>query len=326
MTGLISDRSSLTRFAWLSIAAALITIILKAVAYFLTGSVGLLSDALESIVNLVGAIMALTMLTIAARPEDEDHAYGHSKAEYFSSGVEGSLIMVAAFSIGYAAIQRILVPKELEQIGLGLGVSVVASLVNLGVSLVLLRASKDYQSITLKANAQHLLTDVWTSGGVLVGVGAVAITGWNILDPLVALVVAANIIRTGVSIVRQSVSGLMDSAWPVEEQTTLQQVLKPYLKDGVQVHALRTRQAGARRFVTFHVLVPDEWTVDHGHRLLEQMEASIRKEIPSVNIVTHMEPINDPSSWNDVALDRVDSAPIVTEQVEEPQMDIDKKD
>lgn len=326
MTGLISNRASLTRFAWLSIAAALITIILKAVAYFLTGSVGLLSDALESIVNLVGALMALTMLTIAARPEDEDHAYGHSKAEYFSSGVEGSLIMVAAFSIGYAAIQRILVPKELEQIGLGLGVSVVASLVNLGVSLVLLRASKEYQSITLKANAQHLLTDVWTSGGVLVGVGAVAITGWNILDPLVALVVAANIIRTGVSIVRQSVSGLMDTAWPAEEQTALQQVLKPYLTDGVQVHALRTRQAGVRRFVTFHVLVPDEWTVEHGHRLLEQMEASIRKDIPNVNIVTHMEPINDPSSWNDVALDRVDSAPVVTTQAEAPKIDPEKKE
>ncbi len=325
MTGSITNRASLTRFAWLSIAAALITIVLKAVAYFLTGSVGLLSDALESIVNLVGALMALTMLTIAARPEDDEHAYGHSKAEYFSSGVEGSLIMVAAISIGYAAIQRLLVPKALEQIGLGLIVSVVASLVNLGVALVLLRASRDYESITLKANAQHLLTDVWTSAGVLVGVGAVAITGWNILDPLVALIVAGNIIRTGVSIVRQSVSGLMDTAWPAEEQTALQQVLTPYLKSGVQVHALRTRQAGIRRFVTFHVLVPDEWTVDRGHRLLEQIEANIRKEIPNVNIVTHMEPINDPSSWNDVALDRMDTASSETEEAEKPQMDKENK-
>jgi cation diffusion facilitator family transporter len=257
MTGSMSNRASLTKFAWLSIAAAITTIVLKAVAYLLTGSVGLLSDALESIVNLVGAVMALTMLTIAARPEDDDHAYGHSKAEYFSSGVEGTLIMVAAISIGYAAIQRLITPKELEQVGLGLGVSVVASLINFGVAVVLLRASREYQSITLKANAQHLITDVWTSVGVLVGVGAVVFTGWNILDPLVALVVAANIIRTGVSIVRQSVSGLMDTAWPVEEQDKLREVLSPYLTEGVQVHALRTRQAGVRRFVTFHVLVPD---------------------------------------------------------------------
>ncbi len=310
----MSSRASLTKFAWLSIAAAVSTIVLKAVAYFLTGSVGLLSDALESIVNLVGALMALTMLTIAARPEDDDHAYGHSKAEYFSSGVEGTLIMVAAVSIGYAAIQRLITPKGLEQVGLGMGVSVVASLINFGVAVVLLRASREYHSITLKANAQHLLTDVWTSIGVLVGVGAVVLTGWNILDPLVALVVAANIIRTGVSIVRQSVSGLMDSAWPVEEQDKLREVLSPYIKDGVQVHALRTRQAGVRRFVTFHVLVPDEWTVQHGHKLLEEMEADIRKEISNVNIVTHMEPIDDPSSWNDVALDREDDKPGKTEQ------------
>ena len=309
MAGSISNRASLTKFAWLSIAAAVSTIVLKTVAYLLTGSVGLLSDALESIVNLVGALMALTMLTIAARPEDDDHAYGHSKAEYFSSGVEGTLIMVAAISIGYAAVQRLIVPKQLEQDGLGLGVSVVASLINLGVAVVLLRASKEYHSITLKANAQHLLTDVWTSVGVLVGVGAVVFTGWNILDPLVALVVAANIIRTGVSIVRQSVSGLMDTAWPIEEQDKLREVLSPYLTDGVQVHALRTRQAGVRRFVTFHVLVPDEWTVQHGHKLLEEMEAEIRKEISNVNIVTHMEPIDDPSSWNDVLLDREDDQP-----------------
>ena len=218
-----TNRSSLTRFAWLSIAAAILTIVLKAIAYWLTGSVGLLSDALESFVNLVGALMALAMLTIAARPADEDHAYGHSKAEYFSSGVEGTLILIAAVSIGVAAIQRLITPKPLEQIGLGLGVSIVASLVNLFVALVLLRASKKHNSITLEANAQHLMTDVWTSAGVLVGVGAVALTDWERLDPIVAFLVAGNIIWSGVRIVRKSVLGLMDTALPVEAQNTYEE-------------------------------------------------------------------------------------------------------
>ena len=205
------SRSFLTKFAWLSIAAALLTIGLKTVAYLVTGSVGLLSDALESLVNLVGALMALAMLTIAARPADEDHAYGHGKAEYFSSGVEGGLIIVAAVGIAMTAVERFIHPHPLEQIGLGLAVSVGASLVNLGTALVLLRASKKHDSITLKANAQHLLTDVWTSAGVLVGVGAVAMTGWERLDPIVALIVAANIVWSGVRIIRESVSGLMDT-------------------------------------------------------------------------------------------------------------------
>ena len=216
------NRSSLARFAWLSIAAAILTIGLKAIAYQLTGSVGLLSDALESFVNLAGALMALAMLTIAARPADEDHLYGHGKAEYFSSGAEGMLILVAAVSIGMAAVQRLMAPKPLEQIGFGIGVSVVASFVNLAVALVLRRAGKQYNSITLEANARHLMTDVWTSAGVLVGVGAVALTGWERLDPIVALVVAGNIVWSGFQIVRNSVLGLMDIALPVEEQITLQ--------------------------------------------------------------------------------------------------------
>lgn len=305
MAAIQDTRKNLTRFAWLSILAAVLTIGLKTAAYFLTGSVGLLSDALESIVNLVGALMALAMLTIAARPEDEDHAFGHSKAEYFSSGVEGSLIVVAAISIGYTAIQRMIFPKPLEQIGLGLGVSVVASLVNLGVSLVLLRAAKEYQSITLNANAHHLLTDVWTSAGVLVGVGAVAVTGWDILDSIVALAVAVNIIRTGVSIVRESVSGLMDRAWPAEELTTLNQIFDPYLKSGLAIHAVRSRVAGVRKFLTFHLLVPDKWTVSHGHEVVEKLEGEIQAAIPNVHIVCHMEPLNSSSSWNDTTLDKV---------------------
>jgi cation diffusion facilitator family transporter len=299
--------ASLTRFAWLSIAAALLTIALKSSAYLLTGSVGLLSDAVESLVNLAGALMALAMLTIAVRPADEDHAYGHSKAEYFSSGVEGILILIAAVSIGVTAVHRFFTPKPLEQLGLGLAVSVVASLVNLVVALLLLKASKRYNSITLQANAQHLLTDVWTSGGVLIGVGAVALTGWQQLDPLVALLVAGNIIWAGIRIVRSSVLGLMDTALPTEEQAAIQQVLDQYSQaNGVEFHALLTRQAGMRRFVSVHVLVPGAWTVQQGHELVERIEADLRQVVPNMTAFTHLESLNDPASWHDITLDRVE--------------------
>ena len=295
--------SSLTRFAWLSIAAAILTIVLKAIAYQLTGSVGLLSDALEFFVNLAGALMALAMLTVAARPADENHMYGHSKAEYFSSGAEGMLILVAAVSIGIAAVQRLINPKPLEQIGIGLGVSVAASFVNLGVALVLRRAAKQYKSITLTANAQHLMTDVWTSAGVLLGVGAVSLTGWVRLDPIVALLVAANIVWSGFHIIRKSVLGLMDTALSVEEQEALQKVLEQHLQDGIQYHALRTRQSGARCFVSLHVLVPGEWTVQRGHQLLEHIEADIRSALPSAEVFTHLESLNDPASWDDMTVE-----------------------
>jgi len=298
------DRSSLGRFAWLSIAAAIATIALKAFAYLLTGSVGLLSDALESLVNLAGALMALAMLSLAARPADDNHAYGHGKAEYFSSGVEGGLILIAAISIGIAAVDRLLHPRPLEQVGLGLGVSVVASLVNLGVSLVLGRAARQYDSITLQANAHHLMTDVWTSAGVLVGVGAVVLTGWLWLDPLVALAVAANIVWTGVRIVHASVLGLMDTALPAAEQAAITAVLDRYVGDEVQYHALRTRQAGPRRFVSVHVLVPGAWTVERGHDLLERIEAELRGALPLVSVLTHLEPLEDPAAHDDLDLDR----------------------
>ncbi len=299
-----SERSSLTRFAWLSISAAILTIVLKTVAYLLTGSVGLLSDAMESLVNLVGALMALAMLTVAARPADEDHAYGHSKAEYFSSGVEGTLILIAAISIAVAAAQRLIFPKPLEQIGLGLGVSVAASLVNLFVAIVLLRAAKSHESITLKANAYHLLTDVWTSAGVLVGVGTVALTGWERLDPLVALAVAANIVWSGIRIIRESVAGLMDTALPADEVVAIQEILERHCQTGIECHALRTRRAGSRRFVSLHVLVPGEWTVDRGHELLERLEHDIRCALQNVTVLSHLESLSDPASWDDGRPDR----------------------
>ena len=300
--------TNLTRFAWLSIAAAVATIGLKSAAYVVTGSVGLLSDAVESIVNLVGAVMALSMLTVASRPADEDHSYGHSKAEYFSSGVEGTLILVAALSIGVAAGRRLLVPQPLEQVGVGLAVSAGASLVNLAVALVLRRAGRQHHSITLEANAQHLLTDVWTSAGVIVAVASVAVTGILRLDPLVALMVAANIVWTGTRIVRRSVLGLMDTSLPAGELAAVKAALDSHLNDGVEYHALRTRQSGARRFVSFHVLVPGQWTVHRGHELLEDVEARIRAAVPNVTVFTHLESLDDPSSWEDQNLDRVEPA------------------
>lgn len=306
----INNRALLTRYAWLSIAAAVLTIGLKTAAYVLTGSVGLLSDALESVVNLAGALMALAMLTIAARPADEEHAYGHGKAEYFSSGFEGGLILVAALLIAVTAIQRLITPEPLEQLGLGLAVSIVASLINLGVALVLLPAAKRYHSITLEADARHLLADVWTSAGVIIGVGLVAITGYVRLDPIIALLVAANIVWTGYRIVQKSVLGLMDTAIADEEQNTLREVLAPYEKTGVQFHALRTRQSGSRRFISFHVLVPGNWSVHEGHQLLERIEAGISNAIAEVTVFTHLESLEDPASWNDETLDRQQNEPM----------------
>lgn len=298
----MSDRAmstrSLARYAWLSIAAALATMALKAVAWWLTGSVGLLSDALESLVNLAGALMALAMLSVAARPPDEDHAYGHGKAEYFSAGVEGGLIVIAALSIAVAAVDRLLHPRAIEQVGLGLAVSVAASVVNLGVALVLMRAAREHQSVTLRANAHHLLTDVWTSAGVLVGVLLVALTGWDRLDPLVALAVAANIVWTGWRIVAHSVDGLMDAALPPHEIARLVRLLEAYAAEGVGFHALRTRRGGIQRFVSVHVLVPGDWSVQRGHDLLERVEADIRRELPPVMVFTHLEPLGDPRAMD----------------------------
>jgi len=298
------DRRSLRRYAWLSIAAAVATIALKALAYLVTGSVGLLSDALESFVNLAGALMALWMLSLAARPPDANHAYGHGKAEYFSSGVEGGLILIAAISIAVTAVERLLNPRPLEQVGLGLGVSVVASAINLGVSLVLMRAARQYDSITLKANAHHLMTDVWTSAGVLLGVGLVVVTGWLWLDPVVALAVAANIVWTGTKIVHASVQGLMDVALPAEEQERIKSVLERYASEEVNYHALRTRQSGPRRFVSVHILVPGAWSVMDGHDLVERIEADLRATLPMLSVLTHLEPLEDPAAHDDLDLDR----------------------
>ncbi|OIP68672.1 MAG: cation-efflux pump [Oscillatoriales cyanobacterium CG2_30_44_21] len=286
-------------YAFLSIAAAILTIALKFGAYLLTNSVGFLSDAMESGVNLVAAIGAVWAITYAAKPPDEEHVYGHSKAEYFSSGFEGALILVAAVSIAIAAIPRLLNPQPLEQISLGLGLSVFASLVNGGVALILLKEGKRLHSITLKADAHHLLTDVWTSVGVILGILLVSVTGWLILDPIIAIVVAANIVWTGIKLIKESGSALLDASIPVEEQRLIKEILSSYNPKEVQFHAIRTRRAGAKRFVSLHVLVPGNWTVQEGHDLCEEIESSIDIALPNTNVITHLEPLEDPKSWND---------------------------
>jgi cation diffusion facilitator family transporter len=296
----LSNRTPLSRYAWLSIAAALVTMGLKAGAYFLTGSVGLLSDALESIVNLAGGIMVLVMISVASRPADETHAYGHSKAEYFSSGFEGSLILIAAGSIIYTAIKRLIFPEPLEQLGIGLLILFLAGLVNLGIAIVMMRVGKRHNAIALSANGKHLMTDVWTSGGVLVGVGLVALTGWQPLDSIVAIIAALNILWSGFKIVRESADGLMDSALPEEDQETINEVLDKYRNQGVEFHAIRTRQSGSVKFINMHVLVPNEWTVEHGHALLNKVEAELKERLPKCNVLTHLEPLHDPSSYTDM--------------------------
>ena len=296
------NRTSLRRYAWLSILAALLTMGIKATGYLLTRSVGLLSDALESGVNLVAAVSALAALTISAQPPDEEHAYGHQKVEYLSSGAEGGLIALAAISIIIAAVQRLLDPQPLAQLGLGLGLSASASLINLAVGSVLIRIGKRHHSIALEADGQHLMTDVWTSVGVLIGVGLVALSGWSILDPIVAILVALQISFTAYRLLRRSALGLIDTALPKTQVDAIKSKLNSY--EGVQYHALRTREAGSRSFISYHIQVPGEWSVQRGHDLLEQMEAEVRALAPNATVFTHLEPLEDPRSWSDQDLDR----------------------
>jgi cation diffusion facilitator family transporter len=296
--------ASLKRYAWLSIAAALATILLKGWAWWLTGSVGLLSDALESFVNLAGAMMALAMLSLAALPADENHAHGHGKAEYFSSAFEGFLILVAAVSIAYAAVERLLNPQPLGAVGIGLAVSVAASVINLVTSRILMGVGRRYKSITLEADAHHLLTDVWTSAGVIAGVGLVWVTGWLWLDPVIALLVALNIVWTGWQLLQRSAAGLMDVSIPGEDLQAIEGVLDAYRGQGLAFHALRTRQAGTRAFVSLHVLVPGAWTIQQGHDWSERIEADIRRAVPYAHVTTHLEPEEDPVSLADQELDR----------------------
>jgi cation diffusion facilitator family transporter len=297
--------NNLQRYAWMSIAAALATIGLKTLAWRLTGSVGLLSDALESLVNLAAALLALSMLRLAAAPPDEQHHYGFSKAEYFSAGIEGALIVLAAAGILATALPRLMQPRPLDAPLLGLAITAAATAINLGAAIVLIRAGKKHDSITLDADGKHLMTDVWTSLGVIAGVGMVYATGWLLLDPLVALAVGVHIVWTGLGLMRRSVAGLLDAAIPHDDQSEIDKLFAEYSKRyGVSFHALRTRQAGVRRFVTFHLLVPDAWTVKRAHQLSEEIESRIRSMVPQASLLTHIEPISDPASYDDQDLDR----------------------
>jgi len=295
----------LERYAWLSVAAAIATISLKTLAWRLTDSVGLLSDALESLINLAAALLVLSMLRLAASPPDENYPYGLSKAEYFSAGIEGALIVIAAAGIVWAALPRLINPRALDMPFEGLTLTVLASAINYGVAIVLLRVGREHHSITLEADGRHLMTDVWTSAAVIAGVALVYITGWLRLDALIALAVSAHILWTGFGLVRRSVRGLLDPAISAQDQAEVTKLIDEYSRRyGVSFHALRTRQAGARRFVSFHLLVPDAWTVAQAHRLSEEIEARMRAMVPNAAIFTHIEPISDPASYEDQELDR----------------------
>ena len=297
-------RRRLIRLIALSIAAAIATIALKVFAWLLTDSVGLLSDAAESLVNLVAALIALSVILWSTRPPDEEHAYGHEKADYLSAGFEGALILIAAVTIAWAAVDRLLHPVGLTDVGFGLGISVAASLINLGVARMLIRAGDEEDSLTLVADGHHLMADFWTSLGVVAGVGLAWLTGWGPLDSIVALLVAAHIVRTGQSLVRESMGGLMDRALPDGQRAAIDSVLAAHRGESVEFHALRTRKAGRRSFISVHVLVPGEWTVQQGHDFVESVEGELRDAVENATVFTHLEPIEDPASFADTELDR----------------------
>lgn len=290
-------------YIYLSIGAAIITIGMKFGAYLITGSVGLLSDAIEGLVNLFAALFAFWALTVAERPPDEEHAYGHTKVEYFASGLEGALILVAAASIAWAAIQRLMNPQPLEDLGVGLLIAAAAAAINGVVAFILIRAGKAMRSPTLNADGHHLLTDVWTTGGVILGLLLVQFTGALWLDSAIALVVAANIVWTAIKLLRSTGLGLIDSALPSEDQQIISAILEKYRRQGIAFHALRTRVAGSRRFISLHILVPGAWTVTQAHTLADELEAEIRAALPGATVFTHIEPIEDPISWADQGLD-----------------------
>lgn len=294
-----TPRRDLTPFAWLSIATAVATIALKTGAWYLTGSVGLLSDAAESVVNLVAAFVALIALRVAAKPADKAHLFGHSKAEYFAAAVEGMMIFVAAVFIMITAVERLINPAPVENLGVGLAVSVVAAVLNGVVAVVLLRVGRAHRSTTLIADGKHLMTDVWTTGGVIVGVFLVAVTRWEPLDPIVALLVGVNIIVTGYRLLSESIAGLMDVSWPKEENRELARIMRTFTSEEVDIHALRTREAGHHRYVDFHLLVPGAWSVMQAHDLCEKIEAAVLTAFEGVSISSHIEPREDPRAYAD---------------------------
>ena len=297
-------RGRLIRLITISIAAAIATIALKVIAWQMTGSVGLLSDAAESVVNLAAALIALSVILWSTRPPDEEHAYGHEKADYLSAGFEGALILAASVTIAWAAIDRLINPSGLTDVGIGLTISLLASVINLGAARMLIRAGKEEGSLTLVADGHHLMADFWTSLGVVAGVALAWLSGWGPLDSIVALLVAVHIVRTGYSLVRESMGGLMDRALPEGERAAIDSILAGHRGESVEFHALRTRRAGRRAFISVHVLVPGEWTVQEGHDFVEGVESDLRGAVDNATVFTHLEPIEDPASFADTGLDR----------------------
>lgn len=289
-----------SRVISLSIVAAILTLGMKFTAYYLTDSVGLLGDAAESLVNLVAALLAFSALVYAARPADRTHAYGHDKIEYFASGAEGTLIVVAAAGIVYSAVNRLVNPVTLHNLETGLLIALVASGVNLVVARILLKASRTHDSITLEADAKHLLTDVWTTIGVLVSLGVAEMTGLYLLDPIIALALAANIVFSGIDLLRRSFRGLMDYTLPAEEIVVIDRIIRRHNDQVQQYHNLRTRKAGPNRFIDFHILMPGKTSVQAAHDLCESIEAEIERKLRNTQVTIHVEPIEDKSSWDAV--------------------------
>jgi cation diffusion facilitator family transporter len=300
----MTDGKRQTRAAWLAVGAAVITVVMKALAYGLTDSVGLLSDALESLVNIIGAGMLVAMMSLAMRPADDEHPYGHSKAEYLSIAVEGVLIVLAAIGVGAAAIQRMIAPVAIAQPALGMVFATFAMVINGGAAALLIRAGRSQSSSALAASGQHLLTDVWTTLGAIVGVGLVSLTGIAVFDPLIAIVISALILRAGLRLLRESIDGILDSALSADDLGYIEVVLERYRARGIDFHALRTRKAGALKFVSVHVLVPDTWTVRDGHALVESVESDLRHALADATIFTHLEPIGDATAYADTDLRR----------------------
>ena len=294
------QKKSIAHIVWFSIIASVLTISIKSTAYFITGSVGFMSDAMESFINLIAGIIAFISLTIAARPADTKHPFGHNKAEYFSSIIEGTLIVLAAVGIIYTAINRLYHPQPLEELNIGIVLSVLATLINLGTSRILLHYGKKHNSITLEADAHHLMTDVWTTVGIIVGILMVKITNWQILDPIMAIVVGISIIYTGSKLIIRSTDGLMDSKISEKELIQIRQLLDRYQTDGIEYHALYTRQAASKRFISFHLLFPGDDTVYKAHEITKLIEADIAIEFPYSDVFIHIEPLNDQDAFDDI--------------------------
>lgn len=295
------------KWGWLSIGAACIALTLKFGAYFLTGSVGLLSDAVESLVNLVAAVTALFALWYSTRPVDRSHNYGHQKIEFFSAAIEGALILVAAVTIIWYSIQRLLTPQPIEKVGLGLAVALVATLVNFVLARAMLRVARQHESVVLDADGKHLMTDVWTTAGVIAALIIASITGWDWVDPVVGLLVAVNIIRIGIQLLRGSFDGLMDRAIPAAEEHEVRLAIEQTIPYDVTYHALRTRRAGSHRVIDLHLLVPGAERVRDAHLLAKRVEGAIARVYPGTETIIHVEPLEDPDAWLDSDLIEIES-------------------